>query len=378
MEESLPEPKEKKNTNKRLLFIHPGGLGDVILVLPALKELKEHLGENWKIDLLVEKRAYAGSLELFSMNQLINEVKVFDFKSKYAILHFSDLIAKVRGYNTVISSGSSPIVSILLFLSGAKQRVGFKSKLNFLLTASAKLNTNQYAAQMLWELSQALTQKSIKEKAIPQIKLPNRAIPVDGLARKRYLLLHPGVSVLSIIKRIKKTPGSLFWSDLINQLDSKLKNTDIKIVLVAGPDERETIKEILAKCKSAPRNLIDLSDRSFTIPELSQLIENSLAFVCADSAPLHLGVSVGANIVALFGPTDPNKLLPNSQDYSLQNEGRTLSVVKVKNLLCQPCLWNRRSQSCGLPICVDLQDPKDVLEALSGVLRQEIIRNVVD
>ncbi|MDX1920581.1 MAG: glycosyltransferase family 9 protein [Candidatus Caenarcaniphilales bacterium] len=377
MENPQPEPKIETK-NKKLLFIHPGGLGDVVLLLPALQNLRDGFEPDWQIDLLVEKRAYQGSLELFSINKIVDKVKTFDFKNKYALLQFPELIRQIGGYSTVISSGSSPLVSLLLFFSGAKKRVGFKSNLDFLLTDPIKLNKEQYAARMLWELTQPLTrvitQKTDKEKAIPQLKLDTKAIPVEGLLTGRYLLIHPGVSVLSIIKRIIKTPGSFFWSDLIDKLDQKLKNTDIKIALVAGPDEKEIAKEIIKNCKSASNKIVDLSESSFSLPELIQLIAGSAAFVCADSAPLHLGICVGANIVALFGPTDPNKLLPNANDYTSLYGGNTLSLVKVTNLLCQPCLWNRRSQSCGAPICVDWQDPNVVLEALSGVLDLKVAK----
>jgi ADP-heptose:LPS heptosyltransferase len=37
--------------------------------------------------------------------------------------------------------------------------------------------------------------------------------------------------------------------------------------------------------------------------------------LCTDSAPMHIGVGVGTNLLALFGPTDPEKLLPPNKKF---------------------------------------------------------------
>jgi len=37
--------------------------------------------------------------------------------------------------------------------------------------------------------------------------------------------------------------------------------------------------------------------------------------LCTDSAPMHLAVAVGTYTIALFGPTEPQKLLPGSDRF---------------------------------------------------------------
>ena len=37
--------------------------------------------------------------------------------------------------------------------------------------------------------------------------------------------------------------------------------------------------------------------------------------LCTDSAPMHLAVAVQTYTIALFGPTDPKKLLPQSDRF---------------------------------------------------------------
>jgi ADP-heptose:LPS heptosyltransferase len=143
----------QSNCSEKVLFIHSGGLGDIVLLSPALKALSESLNEKAKLDLLVETRAFQGSKEFFQVtDNKINEIKFFDFKGKFAFLKIFSLLAILRNYSTIISSGRSPLISLLLFLSGAKKRIGFKSSTGFLLTDQISLNESQYASSMLFDL----------------------------------------------------------------------------------------------------------------------------------------------------------------------------------------------------------------------------------
>ncbi|MDJ0625705.1 MAG: glycosyltransferase family 9 protein [Candidatus Caenarcaniphilales bacterium] len=330
------------------LFIHSGGLGDLVLLEPSLRALKKSLGPNSKLDLLVEKRAFKGSQEFFLTNKLVNEVKVFDFKGKRNPLDVFKLLKLISGYSTIISSGSSPIIAILLWLSGSQRRIGFKSKFSFLLTDKVQLNKNQYAACMLHNLVEPISGKADQSAVLPQMNLQNNACPVEELSNRRYFLIHPGVSELSNIKRIEKTPGSSFWKKLLLELCEKYSETSI--ALIAGPDEKEKIKDISSNIESP--NFVDLSNQNFSIQELGSLIKQSSCFICADSAPLHIAVAVNAKIVSIFGPTDPQKIVP---------ERKNIKVAKVDNLLCQPCLWNRRNNSCELPLCIKLLETESII-----------------
>ena len=46
--------------------------------------------------------------------------------------------------------------------------------------------------------------------------------------------------------------------------------------------------------------------------KLAAFIAAANLMLCTDSAPMHLAVAVGTYTIALFGPTDPKKLLPKS------------------------------------------------------------------
>jgi ADP-heptose:LPS heptosyltransferase len=344
------------NRKKKLLFIHTGGLGDIILLYPALKILKEKLGEESEIDLLVENRAFAGSKELFNELHTVDKVKVFDFKGKFSFFKIAQLMSEIRGYDTIISSGSSPLIAVLLYLSGAKTRIGFKSKTHKLLTHAVEIKKNTYTPRMLYELVKPIVGEDVKESLIPTINKIYGENPVEELSENCYFLLHPGVSQLSITKKVLKTPGPKFWVDFINKL-AKLYPHKM-VVLMGGPDEAESNKKIAEEVHA--KNFLNISSRKFNIIQLADLIGLSELFVCLDSAPMHLAIALNAKTISLFGPTDPSLLVPPI--------GKDLIVFKVDNLLCQPCLWRDRAVVCNMPLCLSFLDPESLIEKVKTMV----------
>lgn len=333
---------------------------------PCLRALRESEGNELEINLLVENRAYEASLEYFSLHEtpIINKVLCFDFKGERkgfnSIQKGFELLKILKGYDVIVSSGSSPLIALLLSLSGAKITVGYKSSTSFLLSHSVKLNKELYAPEMLFELFRPL----IKQADLPPIELVPDSTGLKNLdnfnatGEKKYILLHPGVSKLSVRKNIVKTPSLAYWEELISKLLERF-GEEYKIILIAGEDERQACSELSEKFCSES-SFIDLSQRKLSIKELLGVIKQSAAFVCADSAPMHLGVSLKIPLVCIFGGTDPNKLLPKD---------KLFKAVKADNILCSPCLWNRRNSSCSLPLCIELQNPEAIVNSIDSLVK---------
>ncbi|MBM3276283.1 MAG: hypothetical protein FJZ00_14105, partial [Candidatus Sericytochromatia bacterium] len=61
----------------------------------------------------------------------------------------------------------------------------------------------------------------------------------------------------------------------------------------------------------------------------------------------------------IFGPTDPEKLLP---------PGTAHQAVHVTGLACRPCLWERRSTTCSDLTCLKDLTPDMVLAAANRAM----------
>lgn len=303
----------------RLLAINFGGIGDEILFLPVLAAIKKAF-PSWHITLLLEPR----SRTVAEITNLIDEVKLFDIKKRPLLPgdYLSLLnILQSGNYQTVISSGSSPLVACLLFASGIRRRIGYESGAlsHLLLSRAIKLNKNQYAANMYHDLVQGLDLN--QEPVLPQVTIPeSNLLSMQGLLNNfsgQKILIHPGTSKLAVQKGIIKTWPAVNWARLIKKL---LLRENVQVILAGGPDDHETIagiNQVLAQ------ELPDLATiKSFvcaygatkSLADLAALISLANLFICVDSAPMHIAVALQKPLLALFGPTAPGHLLPKVKD----------------------------------------------------------------
>ena len=345
---------------KRILLINFGGLGDEILFFPVIETLRYHY-PNARISMVVEPRCG----NLMAHNYFLDKIYTFDIKSRKSPGDLMELLTLLRAEapELILSSGSSSMVAPLLFLSGADVRIGYDSgKLRFLLTGKAPLNQKQYAAQMYYDLLQPLGFPATP--VVPQMTLPAIArnwaemwLRSRGLeANDDYILIHPGVSLMSKQKQLIKSWERGRWLQLIE----RLLNEGETVVMAGGPDDADEIAYFKAHL-SHPR-LIAAYGETRDLYQLGALIERSAAMVCVDSAPLHLAVALNAHVVGIFGPTDNRKLLPPDQAERF--------VAVTHEVSCRPCLWDTRNTTCDSLGCLDIEVDA-VYKAVRGFVTRE-------
>ena len=332
---------------KNTLFINFGGIGDEILFLPTLRSFKEQYPDS-RITLALENR----SKSIKDLTTIIDETISLDIKAGGLKKYFNILkfIANVwqKKFDCVISSGKSPFIAIILFLTGIKERIGYNSKTGFLLTKKVELNENQYAGRMYHDLVKPVVTNEYQN---PQIEITGDFNLSEGLEKENYIVIHPGVSKMSIQKNILKCPNINFWNGLI----SGLLKTKQKVLLLGTQDDKNLIEEILKNDEiKNDSNFINFYNKTKNIMEMAYLMKNSKCVICVDSAPLHVSVGVGAKTFAIFAPTNEKKLVP---------ENSNITIITNNKLNCRPCLWHKRSQNCPDSPCLDI-DCQDILDKI--------------
>lgn len=327
---------------KKILAINFGGIGDEILFLPTIISLKKAYPDA-KITLALEPR----SKGIRDLTDTIDELFLIDVKTKNKYLELLKLIflARKGKFNMVVSSGGNKFISILLFLTGIKYRYGYNTgKLSeILLTKAVGLNKNQYACAMYHDLTTPITE--IKT-SLPQINLES----IDK--EPNTILIHPGVSKLSVSMGMIKTISAEKWAEVIDLL---LEN-DKKVILTGGPDDKDCVVAIMAHLKHIDNpNFTDYYGKTKNLIELAKLIDSAEKFVCSDSAPLHIAVAVQTKTYVVFGPTDYKKLIPESN----------IVIPITGNDACElkPCLWERRQTTCENLICLNIS-PQDMVDKI--------------
>lgn len=325
---------------QRILLINFGGIGDEILFFPVIEALRYQYPQAY-ISMLVEPRCR----NLLEHHYFLDQVLTFDIKHRKSPADLLELLSMIRGEapELVVSSGGSTQVAGLLFLSGAAYRAGYDSgRLKALLTHRAPLEQNQYAADMYYALLQPLGFKP--QPVVPHMQLPavvklwaQRWLQQQGLEGKPYVLIHPGVSLMSKEKKLIKSWERERWCQLIEQLLAEGEH----VVIAGGPDDAEEIAFLQAHLQHPALHMAYGQTRD--LYQLGALIEQAAVMVCVDSAPMHLGVALDTPMVAIFGPTDEAKLLPAAQE-------KIRAITHPVN--CRPCLWATRQTTCDSLDCL--------------------------
>ena len=314
---------------KKILVVNFGGIGDEILFLPALSSLKKEFSDA-KITLCLEPR----SKSIKDLTNLIDDVICVDIKGKHKYLELLKFVLKAAfsKFDMVFSSGANQLIPLMLFMTGIRYRYGFSSgKLSkILLTEAVKLDKNRYASAMYHELVTPVTDKVT---FLPEIDA--------GEIEKESgsVIVHPGVSKMSVQKNMIKTWTPEIWAELIKKIIEKGK----KVYLIGGPDDKECIEKIDAVLNGFP-NYVNLYGTTKNIMDLAKLTKKAEVLICSDSAPMHIGVGVGTKTLALFGPTDEKKLIPDDERF-----------IAIKNdIHCRPCLWEKRQTTCSELGCLKI------------------------
>ncbi len=334
---------EKEKINN-ILAINFGGIGDEIFFLPTLISLKKQF-PNSKITLALEPR----SKSVRDLTDLIDDMIFVDIKNKNKYIELIKLIfeARRRKFDLAISAGGNKFMSIILWLTGIKIRCGFDtgSLSRKLLTYAVELNKNQYACAMYHDLVRPITSFNTE---LPEVNI--NPLP----KRKNTVLIHPGVSKMSIQKGCIKTVDAKTWAQVIDLLVQNNKH----VVLAGGPDDKDCIDEILTTISCKDSDLFEnYYGKTKSMRDLGELISSAEKFLCSDSAPLHVAVALKTQTYVIFGSTDDKKLIPHSD-----------KVVAIKaNDKCplKPCLWERRMTTCESLECLKITPEEIVTKVLA-------------
>jgi len=294
----------------RIVALVPGGIGDQILFFPTLDDLQQTY-PNAQIDVVVEPRAAAA----YQVSKSVHTVMQFDFKGRNSLADLVNLLGNLRDrqYDIVLSLGQRWVVGFLLWLTGIPVRVGFAGGGgDRFLTNPVPLKPNQYAAAMYHDL---LTGLSISLPC-PElaVSVPTKALDWADGERQRlgidnggYVLIHGGSSQLAKDKGIDKIYPVENWQLILQ--DFQQRQPDLPIVVVQGPEDQAFVQALL----SVNSHLKITSPKE--VGGLTAMIAGASLMLCTDSAPMHLAVAVKTYTLALFGPTDPAKLLPHDSRF---------------------------------------------------------------
>jgi len=302
----IPLRKSAPGRISSILVIRPGGIGDAVLLLPAINALKRHYPHS-EITLLCEKR----NEEIFHLCKAIDKILLYE---KPAHL-FSAIFG---GCDVVIDTEQwYRLSAVIACLTRAPFRIGFATnERRLLFSRNVAYDQDKYEMESFLDLVESLIEKKPRFAkpflAVPGAEAQKAETLLQALVGRKKVALFPGGSIPE-----KKWPPEKFHS-----LAVLLARKGYALVAIGGMDDytdccnlTEDIRESVNVCGK-----LTLAGTAAVLSRVSLLITG-------DSGIMHLAYALGTPTLSLFGPGNEKKWAP---------PGNSHAVIR-KGIDCSPC-----------------------------------------
>ena len=345
---------------QRILCFRIERIGDLIMTLPALAELRA-LVPAAAIDLVVGgwNREIAGAIPGIDRVETVDaEWLIRGDGPAVSPLGLALQAAAWRGRKYDLGINFEPDIrtNIALAAAGARRTVGYRSGGGgALLDVAIEYDTSAHTS----DNAKRLVQVALNADPLEAVPWSLR-IPEAHRAEAARLLAPLGGTIkvgmhVSGGRAIKQWPETRF-RDVAELL---VRDRAAAIVLTGSPADRAQVNVV--KSAVPAERVLDLSG-GLDLLTVAAVIQQLDLFVTGDTGPMHLASAVSTPIVAVFGPSDPRRYAPR---------GVRDTVVRI-DLPCSPC--NRIRQpphrcTGHTPDCLAGVEVSHVMSAIDDTLR---------
>ncbi|MEA5593768.1 glycosyltransferase family 9 protein [Rivularia sp. UHCC 0363] len=287
----------------RIVALVPGGIGEQILFFPTLDNLKRKYNTS-RIDVVCEPSSKAA----YRVSKSVDDLLAFDFKDRNSMADWGNLIGTIRDreYDIAITPSTSWLNGLMLWLSGINTRVGFKGDSSLFFNRVVPQNKQQYAAYMYCDLLQGLGINS----SCPELEINVPKPDIEWATSEQLRLGVKDTGYILVVDGLFNADNSYpakQWLSLIQ--DFKEKQPDMPVVVVSKPDNQDLLRVLKLAIPDIKETFPD------NIGKLAGAIAGANLMLCTDSPLVQLAVFLQTYTIALFGSTEPTKLLPQSDKF---------------------------------------------------------------
>ncbi|HOX44270.1 MAG TPA: glycosyltransferase family 9 protein [Myxococcota bacterium] len=194
----------------------------------------------------------------------------------------------------------------------------------------------------------------VGEAPLPVAVADPASLPEARAWRRDFAGERPAVGLVVGARHATKRWPREHWS----LLAARCLEEGLAVALLGGPEDADDIEALRAGLAGARLGAFHAAGLAGLMARLACLD----ALVCPDSGPAHLAAALGRPVVALFGPTSPERWAPR---------GPAVAVARLP-LACSPCS-NHGSGACplGTHECMRALGVETVHAELAGLLARE-------
>lgn len=338
-----------------ILLIKMSSLGDILHSLPfaaALRSRYPHAKITWMVH-----PQFAGFLP---DPPVIDEVLYFD-KVKFNSIGFGEKIAYFKELRDMLRSKNFDLVidlqglfksAVIAAMCGCENRIGYcemREGSKFVSKAIKGEHSKDHVIERYLDVARYLGAE-VKEIEFPMPDLTAESqsiankLAANGVYDNSYVVIVPGARW-----ETKVWPAD-HYADL-----AKMIIEDGRSVVLAGGAE-DKVKGLAISAKVNSDKLVNLIGET-SLKELAALIKGCSVYISADTGPLHFAAALKKPLIALYGPTSPERTGPY---------GSNDTTVITSPAACAGCL----KKVCDNWHCMDDITPEMVYNAYKQKVKE--------
>jgi lipopolysaccharide heptosyltransferase II len=330
-------------TQQRILVVKFSAIGDVVLITPSLRAIREKFPGAY-IAVLTKKTA----AEILKNCPYIDEVIVHrsnGLKGFFATVRN----LQCKNFDLLIDFQNNRKSRLYGWFSRIALRYGYANgKFSFLLNHRQKnrkdLGPVEHQFGILSLLGISFKDARLELWPSAQEKIwAKEFLRSAGLKENEKLVgMNLGASPRWQTKR---------WPlEYFAKLVDALADTGVKTIIFGSKEEDVLVNKLLPLAKARPIVASGKTD----LNQLTALLAQCSVFLTSDSAPLHIAQAMHIPTVVFFGPTDPGRHVACSEQ----------TVILSSDVACQPCYKTK----CASLECLKKISVNDVLVSIKRLL----------
>lgn len=348
--------------NPSILIVKFWGMGNIILLLPAIRAIRESFPQS-KILFLTLTR----NKGLIEASFPPDEVLYLKLDSFFKLISDTiKLILKLRSRKIDLAFDFEEFArfsTIVIYLSGIADRIGFSPRGQYrggLYTKDIPINESQHIVDNFVRLVRLEGIKVLDKDYLKVSYSQKDKEYIDSLLNGKVTASHylVGLNVScgpnALVRRWSPEKFAVLANRLIEELGAK-------ILFVGTEDDKSVVNSVIEKMSHPTLNLVGLTDKR----QLGCLIERCDLFISNDSGLAHFSQAMRVPTIVIFGPESPVKYGPRDK----------MHRVIYKGLPCSPCLSirNMKTTHCRSPLCLEEMTPKEVFDVSQKFYEKSIV-----
>jgi heptosyltransferase-2 len=312
-----------------VLVVSPNWLGDAVMALPAIADLKRRSPQT---RLVVAARPSVASL--FRMTPVVDEVLELRWHGRLLSRRgWRDDVARIQqlGADIAILLPNSFASAWVVRTAAIRERWGYATDLRGPLLSRAiplpkgSLHQGEYYQRLVRALG-------VETGSLE----PVVSVPAAAVDAARRLLADRGWDGARPLVAV--APGAAYgtakrWlpAHFVQLLTRLVREREAHVVLVGGAGDSDTTRWIAGAVPSPLSRFVSNLAGETTLDVLAGVLRLASVCVSNDSGAMHLAAATGVPVAALFGPTRERETSP------LTTRGGRADVL-INAVWCRPCM----------------------------------------